>query len=134
MPGRLIIARNGLRMRKILVDTNVILRCLLEGDDLLPSLAKESLVWLPNEVIFETAFTLLRVYKLGRADVFDLLTELLMKPNIESDRIMLFNALTMFRDNPKLGLVDSYLANLSETEKVELVTYDKKLARQAGTN
>lgn len=117
-------------MQKTLVDTNLILRFLLDGDTLLPELAKKSIVWLPNEVIFETVHVLVRIYKLERADVFELVMDLLMKPNIDSDRILMFNTLACFKDNKSLSFIDCFLTNLSEREKVELVTYDEKLKKR----
>lgn len=117
-------------MKKVLVDTNLVLRYLLEGDDFLPRLAKNNLVWLPNEVIFETIFTLITFYKLDRITVFDLIYELLMNPNIVSERVIMINTLVTFKDTKSLSLVDSYLANLADTEKISLVTYDRKLARK----
>ena len=121
-------------MKKILIDTNLILRYVLDGDSFLPELAKSNLIWITNEVMIEVAYTLLSFYKVNRVQVFDLLTKLLMRPNIECKRVLLFNSLATFRDNPNLSLIDSFLINLSEVERVELATYDKKLARRAVRN
>lgn len=118
-------------MKRILVDTNLILRYLLDGDDFLPKLAKENLIWLPNEVIFETIFTLISFYKLDRIEVFDLMCELLMKPNIDSERVVIISVLAIFRDNKNLSLIDSFLTNLANTKKIDLVTYDKALTKKS---
>lgn len=117
-------------MKRVLVDTNLILRYLLDGDDLLPKLSKDNLIWLRNEVILETAFVMMSVYKMSRRDIFDLVTSLLMKPNADSERVILFDTFSMFRDTTSISLVDSFLFNLAKQEKIELITYDKKLAKK----
>ena len=117
-------------MQKILVDTNVLLRYLVDGDTLLEKIADKGVVWLVEEVVIELVFALQEHYGQSREKIFGCVVDLLMKPNCESNRTLLFNTLAVYRDQTNLSIVDAYLFALSEENKVELVTYDKKLKRK----
>ena len=49
-------------MQKILVDTNVLLRYLVDGDTLLEKIADKGVVWLVEEVVIELVFALQEHY------------------------------------------------------------------------
>lgn len=117
-------------MKKILVDTNVLLRYLVDGDGLLEQTATKGVVWLLDEIVIELVFALEEHYKQPRTKIFDWVVEILMKPNCESNRILLFSALAVYKDRKNLSIVDAYLAAFSKINKVEVVTYDRKLKRR----
>ena len=100
-------------MQKILVDTNVLLRYLVDGDTLLEKIADKGVVWLVEEVVIELVFALQEHYGQSREKIFGWVGDLLI-----------------YRDQTNLSIVDAYLFALSEENKVELVTYDKKLKRK----
>jgi predicted nucleic-acid-binding protein len=114
-------------MQKILVDTNVLLRYLVDGDKLLVETTQRGVVWLLDEVVIELVFALEKHYGQTREMIFDWVTRLLMKPGCDSNRSLLFNTLAIFRDQANLSIVDAYLHAFSHANGVELVTLDKKL-------
>lgn len=109
-------------MKKILVDTNILLRYLVDGDQLLERVALRGMVWLLDEIIIELVFALEQHYGQPREKVFKWVAELLMKPNCESNRSLLFATLAVYRDQSSLSIVDAYLLVFSQKNKVELVT------------
>ncbi len=117
-------------MPKILVDTNILLRHLIDGDKTLQEVAKKGRVWLLDEILIELVFALENHYHEPREVVFDLSVGLLLNPSIDTNRTLLFDALAVYRDRPNLSIVDAYLLVFSQANKVELVTLDRKLGRR----
>jgi|SRR3990167_10519744 len=117
-------------MGKILVDTNVLLRYLVDGDDLLEQTAKRGVVWLLDEIVVELVFALEVHYGQTRERIFEMVTDLLMKPNCESNRTLLFDALIVFKNQANLSIVDAYLFVFGVASKTEVVTLDGKLRRR----
>lgn len=117
-------------MPKILVDTNILLRFLIDGDLELERIARRGIVWLLDEIIIELVFAMENHYLESRDFIFNVVTEILMKPYSESNRTRMLNSLIFYKNNEGLSIVDAYLIAVSQENNVELVTYDKKLARK----
>ncbi len=117
-------------MAKAIIDTNVVLGYLVRGDSLFKTvLEKYSEIVLPNQVFFETAFTLESYYKVKRLEIVNMLLVLLQTKKLSSDKILLINTLYLYRDKPKLSLVDCFLIILAKELKSDLISNDKEIVK-----
>ncbi|MFM2339915.1 MAG: hypothetical protein RLZZ360_551 [Candidatus Parcubacteria bacterium] len=117
------------------LDTNILLR-LIVGD--VPTqttviedlLANASSLQVADVVIFETVFVLQNYYAFSREDIYLSLIAIVRHPKINCNRRLFEQAFALYREFPKLSLVDSALpgyANLNNA--APLYTFDKDLAK-----
>ena len=118
-------------MQKVLVDTNVILRCLLRDNEEHAKKADEVIkagAWTLPEVLAEVEHVLRTVYNVKRQDIAEQLFKAFDLIQFDRPTIML-RALEIFRDT-HLDFVDCILAAYHSVDKVEVFTFDKKLNNQ----
>ena len=118
-------------MRKVLVDTNVILRCLLRDNEELAREADEVIkagAWTLPEVLAEVDHVLRTFYNVERTDIAKQLAAALNRIKVERPDIM-FRAVKIFAET-KLDFVDCILAAHHGVDDVEVFTFDKKLNNQ----
>ena len=118
-------------MQKVLVDTNVILRCLLRDNEEQARKADEVIkagAWTLPEVLAEVEHVLRTVYNVERKDISEQLFKAFKLIQFERPGIML-RALEIF-DNTRLDFVDCIIAAYHNVNKVEVFTFDKKLNNQ----
>ena len=118
-------------MHKVLVDTNVILRCLLRDNAEQAKLADEVIragAWTLPEVLAEVDHVLRTFYNVERKDIAEQLFAALRLIEVERPHIM-FRAVEIFAET-KLDFVDCILAAYHALENVEVFTFDKKLNNQ----
>lgn len=118
-------------MRKVLVDTNVILRCLLRDVDEQSKKADEIIkagAWTLPEVLAEVDHVLRTFYSVERKDIAEQLFKTLKLIEVERPAVM-FRAVEIFAET-KLDFVDCILAAYHELENLEVFTFDKKLNKQ----
>ncbi len=118
------------------VDTNVILRYLLEDDEELfnkarrifdKALNRESEILIKEVVIAEVVYVLEKVYKINRKIIAETLKELLILKGIKvENKDFVIKALEIYK-NKKLDFVDCILCSISDHYVIE--TFDKKLNR-----
>jgi len=111
------------------LDTNYILRYLLNDDEKMASIAEEVIlhkeVHISNEVWAEVVYVLEGVYELEKEEISDVLLSLLKCKNINViDKYTLSKALELFALK-KLDFVDCLLCAYASMDKV--LTFDKKL-------
>jgi len=105
------------------VDTNVILRCLLDGPG----------AWHTGvEVIAEVVHVLSGVYEIARRELADTMIRLISQDRWNADqKDALLLALHVYRDT-SLDLIDAWLVALHQTRGITIHTFDKQLARLTG--
>ena len=113
-----------------IVDTNIIIRYLVNDDELqaeiLPKLISESKVMILNEVLIECVFVLNKVYKIDRQAIAKGLSDLISNHNIISNQKLLLQTLWYF-ENSGLDIVDCLLISYQKLKNCEIFTLDKKL-------
>ncbi len=127
-------------MEKSLVDTNVILRYLLQDDEVLFQEASAILekvragqekIILLESVLTECVYVLLKVYKIKRSAIAKSLIALLHYKGIANpDKADLISSIDIF-SKTNLSFVDCILCARSTNNNMHLHTFDKELARAA---
>lgn len=115
-------------MPKVLVDTNVILRCLLRDIDEQAHKADEVIkagAWTLPEVLAEVDHVLRTFYNVERKEIAEQLFRTLKIIEVERPAVM-FRAVEIFAET-KLDFVDCILAAYHELENIDVFTFDKKL-------
>jgi len=122
-------------MKTASVDTNVLLRALIESDQ---TLAARQLLGRPgclfavsHIVIAELVYVLGHHYRLNRPETAQATRRLLAVPSIVCDHEVILAALNAFEAHPKLSFEACLLAEqASASNAIPLWTFDAKLARQ----
>jgi predicted nucleic-acid-binding protein len=127
-------------MERSLVDTNVILRYLLQDDAALFKKASailekvktgERKVIILESVLTECVYVLLKVYKIGRPAIADSLRTLFhYKGIVNPDKLDLIDSIGIFSQT-NLSFVDCILCAKSKNNAMPLYTFDEELARAA---
>jgi predicted nucleic-acid-binding protein len=115
----------------ILLDANYILRFLLKDNTLMYEEAKNSITnnqcEVLSEVLAEVVFVLLKVYKVPKVDIQQILSRF-----IQSDNIILFDKSNMLQSlklfqSKNIDFVDAILC--AKSKNYEVKTFDKKLQK-----
>lgn len=118
-------------MRKVLVDTNVVLRYLLRDNEVQSPIARDLIeggAFLLPEVLMETSHVLRTFYGIDRRDITEQLLIVLKWVRMERKPVMI-RAIEIFAET-KLDFVDCILAAYHALENAEVFTFDKKLINQ----
>ena len=123
-------------MREQIVDTNILLRFLLndvpkqtEEAKLKIEQAKAGKLKLvvPQIVIFEIIFALTKIYGFEKNKVIDVIRVLINSDYLEVEsRDILYVALDLFRLSA-ISFVDCFIASYAKSRNVEVLTFDKDL-------
>ena len=121
----------GIMNKVVRIDTNYIIRYLINDDEEMAAQAETVLlerdVFIANEILAEVVYVLSGVYKISKSDICEQLSKLLLVSNIfTSDKTILINALAIFQSK-NLDFVDCLLCAYSK--KDDIMTFDKKLQR-----
>lgn len=113
----------------IRIDTNYIIRYLMNDDIKMADIAEEILttknVFIANEILAEVVYVLFGVYKISKKDIANQLLELIKYDNIVVSNYNVINeALNIFKDK-NLDFVDCILCAYAKQD--EIITFDKKL-------
>jgi predicted nucleic-acid-binding protein len=127
-------------MERKLVDTNVILRYLLQDDATLFKKASAILekvktgqtkVIILESVLAECVYVLLKVYKINRPEIANSLRALFRyKGIVNPDKVDLIDSIDIFSQT-NLSFVDCILCAKSRNSAMPLYTFDEKLTRAA---
>jgi len=123
-------------MEKKLIDANVLLRYLLKDDEALFKKAYEllekvkdgkELIIIPESVLAECVYVLLRIYKVDRQVIGEKLKLLfLYKGVVNSDKEDLVDSITLFGQT-NLSIVDCIICAKSVNKKMPILTFDDEL-------
>ena len=118
------------------LDTNCLLRWVL-GDvpeqtklitDLISSTDNFAVA---DAALIETVYVLEKLKKISRELISKTMMVIIGKDNILSSKELFIEILPLYRDHPKLSIVDCYLEVLARnTGTTPLFTFDEKLANQ----
>lgn len=115
------------------LDANAFLRYLLNDIPAQADAAREVIdsgaAILTNEVLAEIVYVLDKVYGLSRQKIVDALSGVVQEVQCE-DRELVLGALSIYRGNRKLDIVDSILAARHRLQQIEVLTFDKDLLKQ----
>jgi len=119
------------KIQMIILDANYILRFLLKDNLEMFEIAKDCIVsntcLIPNEVLAEVVFVLLKVYHTEKQDIKESLTSILMYDNIViTDKETVIKSLEIF-NNKNLDFVDCILC--AKSKEYTIKTFDKKLLK-----
>jgi predicted nucleic-acid-binding protein len=119
----------------IALDTNIILRWILRDDEAQAVIAEKLLgepCWINTTVLLELGWVLQSRGKLSRDVICDAMMLLITLPEVHIDRLEDVRwALKRFRS----GADFADMLHLASTAKVDrFVTFDRKMAKQAGEN
>lgn len=125
----------------IALDTNVLVRFLVQDDplqaqlatDIVEQLTDDAPGFLSREILIELVWVLERAYRFGRAEIAIAIGDLLSATELEIEGADEFGpALELYR-NEGFGFADLMIAAAARrVGAVELVTFDKKAARLKG--
>lgn len=115
---------------KALVDTNIIIRALIDRNDVFNDIVETySEVHIPLSIFFETVFVLEKIYKQARPIIVDYISTIISYENILTEKEILKKILEIYLDRTELSIIDCFLLAYSNTHKLELKTFDKDLAK-----
>ena len=113
----------------MIIDANVILRCILNDNQQLAMQAKSLIenndCFVPNEVVVEVVFVLQKVYNVPREEIKNLI--IVSFNYFEVSNEMLLRDALLFYAQTKLDFVDCLLAAYYSVENHQIGTLDKKL-------
>lgn len=119
------------------IDTNVILRYLLDDD---PRLSPEATARLENleekhtgiEVVAELVYVLAGVYSVPRKEIAEILTTLIFHDSwklYQKEEVL--GAIKLYGTS-SMDFVDAYLVSLHRIAGVEILSFDKKVRQMTG--
>jgi uncharacterized protein len=118
------------------LDTNVVLRCLLddipEQTEKTKQVISSSPSYVTDVVLTEVVFVLERVVGMERADIARLVSAFLSLPNFVYNDYLLDDTLDLYGKKPSLSFVDCYAETETRVYKNTLYTFDKQLAKHGG--
>lgn len=115
----------------ILLDANYLLRFLIRDDEQSYAIAKECMsdhrCFVPNEVLAEVVFVLLKVYNVTKEEIRNILIQLLECDTISIEaKQSMIQALEIFHTK-NLDFVDAVLC--AKSSAYEIRTFDRKLQK-----
>ena len=117
----------------VIVDTNIILRYLLNDVEELNEKAKDIIdnndILIPNEIAVEVCYVLQKVYKVEKEIIYTLIVELMAQDNVYfENRSIIYEAFKTFAKQ-SLDMVDCMLYAYSVVENKEIKSFDNKLMK-----
>lgn len=121
-------------MQKTLLDTNLIIRFLLNDDpkkaDKIGSLLirKKHNFLIPDMVVAEIIWVLSSYYEFEKSSIIDKIKALVHLESISCSRSLLDHSLNIW-ERYNISFVDAYLVAVAELGGMTLYTYDKRLGK-----
>lgn len=122
---------------KVSVDTNVILRLLLEDVPSQTKAAEQLLtqaqsIEVADIAIVETIYVLEKVYSMPRQQIVLNIQGILQHEKINCNRILFNETLSLYETEPKLSITDCALLHYARLNKATpLYTFDKDLVKKS---
>lgn len=115
----------------IVIDTNIILRYLLNDNEELSKQAIDIIdnntILIPNEVIVEACYVLRKVYNVEKEKIYEAVQSLMEIDNINFQNTNVVSLAFKTYATQNLDIVDCILYSYNRIEKYEVRTFDKKL-------
>ena len=117
----------------VVLDTNTILRCILQDD-----LEKAALVdnWMSREecmitpeVVAEIVFVMLKVYRLNREEIENSVSTILRHKNVHIPYQEVVETALRYFGETKLDFVDCLMVGYATIEGHRILTFDKELKK-----
>lgn len=121
--------------KKILLDTNVLLRYILNDNEEMNRIASEIIdgnVYTVPEVLAEVAYVLAKVYEADRKDIATFMSAIVEDVDVEPAHVV-EKAIEVYRDN-NLDFVDCMLVAYNKIEGTTVFTFDKKMNKLLDSN
>jgi uncharacterized protein len=122
-------------VKKVFVDTNVILRFLLGDSDSVAVqkiLNGKNILIIPDIVIAEVIWTLNRFYKWSKEKIIEFLVVLLKSSKVEFNEPIIFSSFNTFLKN-NIKYTDAYISELMREAKVgEIYSFDRDFDKISG--
>lgn len=116
-----------------IVDTNIILRYLLNDNEEMNKVATEIIenneIFIPTEVIVEASYVLNKVYNVEKNDILNVVQQLLNMEGIVFQNKETIELAFKTYSKKNLDIVDCILFAYYKNEHLEVKTFDKKLAK-----
>ena len=120
----------------IIFDANMILRYLLDDNQIMSEKAEEYLttnrVRVTIEVIAEVVYVLKGVYKLERKEISQILKDFLKLVDCHEKEVL--NLALDTYSNHNLDFIDSVLFGYNKVKNIEIATFDKQLLKLINDN
>lgn len=117
----------------IIVDTNIILRYLLQDNEEMSQIAIDIIdnneIFIPTEVIIEASYVLRKVYKVEKEKIYEAIELLLDMEDVKFQNSKTIEMAFKIYSEKNLDIVDCMLFAYSKNEKYDIKTFDRKLNR-----
>lgn len=117
----------------IIVDTNIILRYLLQDNQELSKNAIEIIdnneIFIPTEVIVEVCYVLKKVYNVEREKIYEAIKLLLNMEEVSFQNKKTIELAFKMYSQKNFDIVDCMLYAYNKNENHEVKTFDKKLSK-----
>jgi len=124
--------------KKLLIDTNVIVRFLVEDNKghfikavkIFEAIEEQKTeAFLLDFIVAEVVYVLKRVYKLEKKDIANAMQQLLMYENLYTEnKLITYEALSIYASK-NIDFADAYLCAKAKLESFEIVSFDKDLTK-----
>jgi len=116
-------------MSKSIIDTNLLIRFLVEDDKLKASKVADLLVSSEKKVLLDIVFAeivwlLSSFYSLSKEDIVQKLRSIIHAKSIYCDKKLFDGVLSLWEAN-NISFVDAYIAAKAETDNLVIYSYDK---------
>lgn len=117
----------------IIVDTNIILRYLLQDSEDLSQKAIEIIdnneIFIPTEVIVEVSYVLKKVYNVEKEKIYETIKLLLNMEDVKFQNRETIELAFKIYSEKNFDIVDCMLFAYNRNEKYDIRTFDKKLEK-----
>lgn len=122
-----------------LIDANVVIRYLLQDNEVLSKKATELIeqnhdVYIVNEVVAEIIYVLLKVYELPKEKIVQSLQLLFAKNLLKHTQPILINTALTIYQHQNIDFVDCLLISYHQTFDFTIISFDKKLNKHLRTS
>ena len=125
-------------MKKYFVDTNVILRFLLQDNHLQCEEADKAFkkakdgeieIIICQSIIFEIAYVLEKYYETEKEEIVNMLGKIMNVPYLEIENRSEFLKAILKFNSSNIGLIDCFLAVKAQLANAEVLSFDKDLKK-----
>ena len=117
----------------IIVDTNIILRYLLQDSEELSEKATDIIdnneIFIPTEVIVEASYVLKKVYNVEKEKIYEVIKQLINMEDIKFQNKGTIELAFKIYAEKNIDIVDCMLFAYNRNQKYDIKTFDKKLGK-----